>query len=338
MSPLAAVSRTTSSAADAAFLARVHERLAPIREEYPFESRCLSLPAGRMHYVDEGPRDAPAVVCVHGNPTWSFAFRRIVRALRGDHRVIALDHIGCGMSDKPHDWTYRLKDHAENLLALVEALDVRDITLVMHDWGGAIGMGFARRAPERVARLFAMNTAAFASRELPLRIAACRIPLFGPFLVRRLNAFAGLAPRMAVADRSKLSPKAREGLLLPYDSARNRIAIQRFVEDIPMGARHPSWPELAAIDAALASFRDRPVALCWGERDWCFTPRIREEWQRRFPAARVTRVEHAGHYVFEEAPEEVERALRELLAERLTRTTQCSTERSTVRPTERSAP
>lgn len=313
MSSAAVQESALHATSDARFLEAARAKLAPVRSEYPFTSRVHHVRGARLHYIDEGPRAAPPIVCVHGNPTWSFAFRRIVRAFSATHRVIAIDHLGCGLSEKPRDGEYTLARHAENLTSLVRALDLRDVTLVMHDWGGAIGMGFARREPERIARLFAMNTAAFRSSAMPLRIRACRWPAIGPFLVQRLNAFAGLAPRMAMAHPHNLAPLARRGLLLPYDTSDARIAIQRFVEDIPMSSAHPSWNELVAIEESLASFADRPVALCWGERDWCFTPAFREEWQRRFPAAHVTRCDDAGHYVFEEAPAAIEQSLRELL-------------------------
>lgn len=289
-------------------------RLAPIHDEYPFQPRFHAVAGGRMHYVDEGPRDAEPILCVHGNPTWSFAFRHIVKSFSKTRRVVAVDHLGCGLSDKPRDWDYTLENHAGNLTSLVRALDLQHITLAMHDWGGAIGMGFARRDPARVARLFVMNTAAFRSKRMHWRIRACRIPFLGPYMVVDLNAFAELATVYAVHDRRKLSFPAKRGLLLPYEYKASRIAIRRFVEDIPMSPSHRSWHELVAIETALAQFVDRPVALCWGERDWCFTPRFREEWQRRFPDAAVTRCKDAGHYVFEEARDEVEQSLAALLA------------------------
>jgi pimeloyl-ACP methyl ester carboxylesterase len=284
---------------------------AGLSAEYPFEDRFLELPAGRMHYLDEGPRDAPPLLFVHGNPTWSFAWRRLVRAFRGELRCVAADHIGCGLSDKPQDWSYRLADHVGNLERLVLALDLRDLTLVMHDWGGAIGMGVARLHPGRIARLVLLNTAAFPG-PAPLRIRACRAPIVGRFLVRRLNAFSGLAPRMAVA--RALGAPARAGMLLPYRSYADRVGIDAFVRDIPLAPGHPSWAELERIDRSLAQFRDRPACIVWGERDFCFTPAFRAQWQTRLPAAEVHPIANAGHWVFEDAPEELERILRAFLA------------------------
>lgn len=265
-------------------------------------SAFLELPAGRMHYEDEGPRWAETLLCLHGNPTWSFFYRGLVAGLCDRWRLVVPDHLGCGHSDKPLGWSYRLADHVANLERLVLALDLREITLVLHDWGGAIGMGFARRHPERIARLVILNTAAFPSPRMPWRIRACRAPLVGPYMVRRWNAFAGLAPRMAV--ERKLPDEVREQFLAPYDTPAHRIAIQRFVEDIPMSPAHPSWSELEETGRALASFADRPACIVWGEKDWCFTPRFREEWMRRLPKAEVHRLEHAGHWLLEDEPEQ----------------------------------
>ncbi len=311
--PSAANASSAPSAADASSESSA-SKLRALASEYPFAGRVLDVDGGRMHYVDEGPSGAPPLLMLHGNPTWSFFYRRLVRAFGGEMRAIAPDHIGCGLSDKPQEWRYSLDAHIDNVEALVLALDLRDITLVVHDWGGAIGMGFARRHPRRIARLVLFNTAAFVCDRMPLRIRICRAPLLGGFLVRRLNAFAGLAPRMALADPSRLSALAREGLLLPYDSFAHRVAVHRFVEDIPMSPRHRSYATLAAIDASLAQFADRPACIVWGERDWCFDDRFLREWRVRLPRAEVNVLPDTGHYLLEESPAAVESALRDFFA------------------------
>lgn len=273
------------------------------RALYPFASRWLDVDGGRMHYLDEGPRDAPPVLCLHGNPTWSFYWRALVGALSDRYRVIVPDHLGCGLSDKPQDWPYRLAGHVGNVRRLVDHLDLRGVSLVVHDWGGAIGFGAATADPGRYARFVVTNTAAFPSPRIPLRIAACRVPGFGALAVRGFNGFAGAA--VVMATERGLAPAVRAGLLHPYGSWRDRIATLRFVEDIPMAPGHPSWATLSGIADRLATLRDRPMLLVWGERDWCFTPAFREEWQRRFPEAEVERIEDAGHYVLEDAPDRV---------------------------------
>lgn len=297
---------------------QARRRLAPLVAEYPFEPHFFPQPWLEhperellQHFVDEGPHSAPPVLFVHGNPTWSFAWRRSIRALRGDYRCIAPDHIGCGLSDKPQAYAYRLEQHVTNLERLVLDLDLSNITLVVHDWGGPIGFGFARRHPGRIARLVVTNTGAFPVERMPWRLAVCRVPLFGTLAIRGFNAFARAATLMAT--EKPLSPEARRGYLLPYDSWSNRVATLRFVEDIPMSPEHPSFAELRAIEKALPLFREKPMALLWGECDWCFSPTFRREWERRFPAARVQLFQHAGHYLFEDAAEGVVDAIQEFL-------------------------
>lgn len=279
---------------------------------FPYRSRWLAVPGGRYHYVDEGPREAAPLLCVHGNPTWAFYWRGLVQAFRGDARVVVPDHIGCGGSDKPERFAYTLHEHALNLERLVLALDLRDITLVVHDWGGAIGMGLAARHPDRIARLVITNTAAFADPRVPLRIRACRAPGLGALLVRGLDAFAGLAPRMAVERR--LEPDVARAMRFPYRGFGSggwarRVAIHGFVRDIPTSAAHPTAATLAAIEAALPAFAGLPACIVWGERDWCFTPRFRERWQHFLPRAEVHALPDAGHWVMEDAPDEVVRIL-----------------------------
>ena len=276
----------------------------------------------RLHFIDEGPhlepgasesatdplgRDVETLLCVHGNPTWSFYFRHVVARFADRRRVIAVDHRGLGMRDKPRGYPYRLANHIANLETLVEGLDLRRITLVMHDWGGAIGMGLATRQPARIERWMILNTAAFAVPRLPLRIALCRVPGLGRWLVRGLNGFARAALRWATERPEALRASgAAEGLLWPYRPRDSRVAIHRFVHDIPMSPRHASWETLAAIEQGLTRLAHLPTWIGWGMRDWCFSPKpFLDEWVRRFPHAEVQREESAGHYVLEDATESI---------------------------------
>jgi haloalkane dehalogenase len=279
------------------------------KELYPFESHYLDVSGGRLHYVDQGSGDP--ILFVHGNPTWSFYWRRLIQAFSPQFRCIALDHLGCGLSDKPESWSYQLADHIANLEALILKLDLKKITLVVHDWGGAIGLGAAGKHPERFARLGILNTAAFPASRIPLRIAVCRIPGVGALGVRGLNGFAQAAVYMAT--EKGLAPEVAAGLLAPYDSWANRIATLRFVEDIPMDSGHRSWPAINSVAEKLPLLAHCPTRLIWGEKDWCFTPWFREEFQRRMPWAEAVPLSDAGHYVVEDAPEAVEKALKALL-------------------------
>ncbi|HUG89555.1 MAG TPA: alpha/beta fold hydrolase [Planctomycetaceae bacterium] len=284
---------------------------AAFADEYPFASNFLDVNAVRLHYVDEGRGDV--LLFVHGNPTWSFAWRNLVKDLSRDYRCVAVDHAGCGLSDKPRDYPYRLAQHIDNLCRLVVELDLGRMTLVAHDWGGPIGLGAAARLPGRFARFVLLNTAAFRSRRIPWRIRACRIPLLGPLAVRGLNLFARAALWMAVAKQDRITAAVRAGYLAPYDSWRHRIAIQRFVEDIPLSPKHPSYPALVAVEESLPRLASSPVLLVWGERDWCFTPAFLAEFQRRLPRAETLRLPDAGHYVFEDAWEQILPRLRGFL-------------------------
>jgi len=270
-----------------------------VRVVYPFASRTIDLPSGAtMHYVDEGR--GPVVLMLHGNPTWSFHYRSLIRHLgeRG-FRCIAPDHIGCGLSDKPVDYPYVLKQRIDDVEALVDALELSSFSLVVHDWGGAIGCGLAVRRPERLNKLVLLNTAAFRSKRIPLRIAAVKIPLLGEGIIRGLNGFAGPAARMSV--RTPLEPVAQRGLLWPYSNWRDRVAVWNFVKDIPLSPHHPSFPTLAEIEDGLGKLRGKPVAIEWGERDFCFNRHFLERWKAIFPDAEVRTHEGAGHYVLEDA-------------------------------------
>ena len=273
------------------------------RALYPFASHELRLDGWRYHYLDEG--EGEVLLLVHGNPTWSFYWRELIRRWRQHYRVIAIDHIGCGLSDKPPRYPYCLAQHVDNLTALVRRLDLSAITLVAHDWGGAIGVGTALAEPDRFARFTLLNTAAFRSRQIPLRIRVCRTPILGPLAVQGLNAFARAALWMAVERHERMTPQVRAGLLAPYDSWGHRQAIQRFVDDIPLGPRHPSYGTLMAIERGLPSLAGRPWQFIWGMRDWCFTPAFLQRFLDFFPQAQVHRLAEAGHYVVEDAYEQI---------------------------------
>lgn len=268
---------------------------------YPWPGHFLEVDGGAMHYLDEGPRDAPVMLALHGNPTWSFYWRALVARFAGRYRVIVPDHIGCGLSEKPQDWTYQLGDHVRNVQYLVEQLGLKDITLVVHDWGGAIGFGVAGERPELFRRFVVTNTAAFLSKDIPPSIALCKIPVFGALAVRGLNGFARAATVRAV--EKPLSPAARAGLLFPYGSWADRIATLRFVADIPLYRAHPSYSKLSFIEDTLVEHLSKPMQLIWGMKDFCFTPKFLARWREFFPDARVEELADVGHYVMEDAPD-----------------------------------
>lgn len=286
------------------------------RKLYPFASHRMEFDGGvRMHYIDEGSSgaDDKCVVAVHGNPTWSFYYRSIIEAMRGTHRALAVDHIGCGLSDKPQKYPYCLATHTANLVRWIEKLDLRNIIMVVHDWGGAIGLGAAIQRTERFAGIVVLNTGAFPPPYVPLRIAACRLPILGSFAMRYLNAFALAATRMAIDKLDRLDPSVQAGLLAPYDSPAHRVGIDTFVRDIPMSARHRTYPVLAQLERDLGKLGHLPIELVWGMKDWCFRPECLRRFESIWPRAVSHELGDIGHYVMEEAPEQVLGVLSRLL-------------------------
>jgi haloalkane dehalogenase len=278
-----------------------------------------------MHFADEGPRETAvggahptrgALLFVHGNPTWSFHWRRLIVGLRQKYRCVAVDHVGCGLSEKPARFL-TLDDHIDNLAALVDQLGLDRVTLIAQDWGGAIGLGTMLRMPERLERIVLFNTGAFPPRYVPRRIAACRIPVIGQLAVQGANLFSRAALRMTLARHKRLEPAVNAGYLAPYDSWANRRAVYGFVRDIPRPGRHgcpklaseirrnsATWETLVEIERGLPTLADRPSALVWGMRDWCFRPDCLERFIAAWPQANVHRLADVGHWVAEDAPEE----------------------------------
>jgi pimeloyl-ACP methyl ester carboxylesterase len=290
---------------------------------YPFESQFLELPKSetsadvvRMHYVQTGDEKAEqTVLCVHGNPTWSFTYRSILNECASDARVIAVDHVGCGKSDKPQQYEYSLERHVGNLARLIDKLDLNNVTLLVHDWGGAIGTGAALKEKTRIKKFVFLNTAIFPPPYVPWRISMCRLPWAGNFAMRGLNLFARAALTMTLNRLPALDPKVAAGLIAPYNNWNSRVAIARFVQDIPRWRSQPTWQLLESIEQGAESFNDRAVRLVWGMKDWCFRPECLERLQAIFPNAKTKRLDDVGHYVMEEAAAEVVSEVRGVLAE-----------------------
>jgi len=267
-----------------------------------------------MHFVESGHGDQ-VILCVHGNPTWSFTYRQVLQQMSDRARVIAVDHVGCGLSQKPQKYKYTLERHIGNLTRLLEQLDLQRVTLLVHDWGGAIGLGAALRQPDRIERLVLLNTAAFPPPYVPWRIAACRVPGVGKVAIRGLNLFARAALSMTLNRLTSLEPSVAAGLIAPYHDWNSRVAIWRFVQDIPRRKSDATWQVLSRIEEGCSIFSDRPVRIVWGVQDWCFRVECLERLKLMFPQAIVRRLEDVGHYVMEEAASEVIDVLRECLAE-----------------------
>jgi haloalkane dehalogenase len=289
-----------------------------LQELYPFESHFYERRGLRQHYLDEGLGDP--ILMLHGNPSWSFFYRDVIKAVRGSYRAIVPDHIGCGYSDKPADSRYRytLESRVDDLEALLDHLGVSgDLTLLLHDWGGMIGMAYALRHPERIRRIALLNTAAFhlpTSTKLPLPLRIVRNTWLGAQLVLRFNAFARGATRLAVT-RRPMARELRNAHCRPYDSPRHRISTLRFVQDIPLAVGDPSYDLVGRSQAGLeaGAFRNIPTLICWGMRDFVFDEHFLARWIEYWPDAEVHRFEDCGHYVLEDAPDEIIELLRDFL-------------------------
>ena len=276
---------------------------------YPFKSNFLKLSNHlSMHYLDEGSGEP--ILMLHGNPTWSFYYRNLIAEFSKTNRVVAPDHIGCGLSDKPQDYEYTLQNHIDNLEKLVEHLNLKNFVLIVHDWGGAIGFGLIARQPELVKKIVLLNTAAYTSEFIAFQINMCRIPILAEQVIRRLNGFALVATYMAVA--KKMSPAIRKGYLYPYDNYRNRIATAKFVADIPMNPKHRSYQTLKEIELSL-SLHKCPKLILWGKKDFCFNDYFLNRWKEIYPDATVKTLENAGHYVLEDASDEIIKSLKSFL-------------------------
>lgn len=279
----------------------------------PYDSHELSVGGQTLRYLDESS-GSDVLLCVHGNPTWSFYWRNLLRRFASSHRVVAVDHLGCGRSEKPsrREFSYTLAAHRDNLTALLDHLQLRRVTLVAHDWGGAIGLSTVLQRRECFDRIVLLNTGAFPPPYVPWRIAACRIPILGTAAVRGLNAFARAAITMAMS-RHKMDADAAEGLLAPYNSWRNRVAIDAFVRDIPMSPRHPSYETLRKLESELPSLANLPSLLVWGMQDWCFRPECLRRFEQAWPDSNSVEIADAGHYVLEDATDETLDAIESFL-------------------------
>lgn len=282
--------------------------ISSFRHLYPFTSNYLDLNGFKYHYIDEGEGDP--VVMVHGNPTWSFYFRELIIALSPEYRTIVPDHIGCGLSDKPgsKEYDYKLKSRVDDLEVLMQDLKINEkITLVLHDWGGFIGMAYALRHPERIGRFIVLNTAAFLppqGKPVPMILKLIRIlkPL-ATLAVLGFNQFAYGA--LFKNSYKGLSKDVKSGLIAPYNCWKNRIATLKFVQDIHLSEKNPSYGIVRQLNDCLESFTNLPMLICWGEHDFVFDNDYLAEWQRRFPNAEAHRFPDAGHYVLEDVPEKI---------------------------------
>jgi cis-3-alkyl-4-acyloxetan-2-one decarboxylase len=270
--------------------------------DYPFTGKVLPVNGNNMHYLDEGQGEA--IVMLHGNPTWSYFYRHLVLGLRANFRCLVPDHIGMGLSAKPSAdaYPYTLSRRVDDLSQwLDQVLPQGQITLVVHDWGGMIGLAWAVANPTRIKRLVILNTAGFPlpkTKRLPFELWLGRNTWLGSFLIRRFNGFAFGAT--AVATKKPMSKAVRAAYLAPYDTAANRISTLRFVQDIPLSAKDAGYAIVQNVGESLRQFTHVPTLICWGMQDFVFDAHFLKGFCERLPHASVHRFDRAGHYVLED--------------------------------------
>jgi len=263
------------------------------RIAYPFTPKTFATPDGAMSYVDEG--DGPPIVFVHGNPTWSFMYRELIKGLRGRYRCLAPDHIGFGLSDKPRGFAFP-QFHAENLELLITAL-LKDITLVVHEWGTPIALAYATRHPENVSRLIILNSACWSLKAAPgaERVGRRDRGRIRRFLGRRFNPLLRLAIPRRFSRDARLAPAIRRQYLGPFPTPESRDGVWTLATSL---AQQSDWLEWIWLARGL--LRDKPVLLLWGERDPIHGPATLARWEEAFPRHATIRYANVGHCVAEE--------------------------------------
>jgi haloalkane dehalogenase len=264
------------------------------RNEYPFAPHYFPTGAGRMHYVDVG--EGEPIVMVHGTPEWSFIYRRLIDCLSSRYRCIAPDHIGFGLSDKPVGWSYLPKDHAENLEALIGGLALRDITLVVHDYGGPIGLAYALKHPENVKRIVIMNSWMWSLQEDP---AYDRTKVLSGSFGRFLYQYLAFSPRvmipLAMGDRGKLSRSVHRHYLQAFPTPESRYGTWVLAREL-LGSS--AWYD--QLWRQRSHLQHLPALILWGMKDFAFGPKELERWREVLPNARVETYRDVGHFVQEE--------------------------------------
>jgi len=270
---------------------------------FPFKPHFRRINGFQMHYVDEG-RGEP-IVCVHGEPTWGYLYRRFIPPLAKSHRVVVPDHMGFGKSDTPQDKPYTLAQHVDNFTKLLLGLDLKDITLVFQDWGGPIAFGFATAHPDRVKRLVIMNTGVGV---LPAGTKTWISDLEAQGIAEAvLGDMASFVPRMLAATlvQGKTTEVMIRAYTAPFPDRASCIGAIAFPRDIPVGDNHASAETMRAIEQKLNLLKAKPKTVIWGMRDPIFRKGALERWKRIYPGIECHELADAGHFLQEDTPDEI---------------------------------
>jgi len=264
-------------------------------KEYPFAHNYLTVDGAQLHYIDEGQGEV--ILFVHGTPSWSFEFRNVIKYLSKKYRCIALDHIGFGLSDKPAGYDYSIQNHTATLLKLINHLQLNQFTMLVHDFGGIIGLAAAEQIPEKISKLIILNTWCRSIQDEPEYKKMKGIlgsPLM-PFLYRYFNFSAKYILPAAFGERSRLTPEVHQQYLKPFGNACERNGTVAFAKSL---LRDQDY--YASIGKKLPVLKNKPVLIIWGMKDAFITEKHLLWMQEQFPAAEVVKYEDAGHFVLEE--------------------------------------
>lgn len=265
-----------------------------------------------MHYLDEG--SGPVVIMLHGNPTWCFFYRNLIKRLKDTHRVIVPDFIGMGLSERPKHVHFRASHRIQHLNEFVDALGLDRYSMIMHDWGGSIGTGHAVRHVERIERLVYLNTTLTETESLPPLIKCAAKPVLGKFLTRHTARFLRFTTKQKLGVSRKLSKDVVSGYYYPYRTRQLRNAIWDFVADIPFDSRHPSYADMLDLARMIPKLAEIPVQLVWGLRDPCFHREMLTKVAEHFPHADILELPHASHLVLEDAADEAGECIEQFLS------------------------
>lgn len=282
---------------------------------FPFTPHYLTVNGYQMHYIDEGVGDP--IVCVHGEPTWSFLYRNIFSNLRDFARIVVPDHIGFGKSEVPQNMTYILEEHIKNITELLFHLDLRNITLVVQDWGGPIGFGFATRHPDRIKRIVIMNTSIGVAKETqklwyePFVENGMYDDLLGDMKTFVADYMLPSMHRKFTREEKKLLKWAYTA---PFPTPESHIGVKKFPLDIPKGPNHPSTPIMQEIKDNLSRLTEKSKLIIWGMKDKIFPPKVIDFWLKIYPGTPVIELHDAGHFLQEDAPDLVLNAIKEFVS------------------------
>jgi haloalkane dehalogenase len=260
--------------------------------DYPFAPHSFKTPQGKIHYVDEG--QGSPIVMVHGTPTWSYLYRHMIKGLSSQYRCIALDHLGFGLSDKPNP-PLRPIEHAANLEKLIESLGLKDITLVVHDFGGPIGLSYAIEHPENVKRLVLFNTWMWPVKGDPHFERALR--WFGGGLGRYLYEKWSFAINfmMKRVSGSQISDAAYRHYRGPFPAPADRTVTWLFARELIDSS---DW--YASLMKQRDKLANKPALVLWGLKDQAFPMKILQNWSLLLSNVEIISYGDAGHFVQED--------------------------------------